>query len=120
MTTSWQRCVPFLQVADARRSSRFYCDILGFQQEWDYQPDAAAPIVVAIRKNDVRLFLTEHPESAVGMLIYCYVDDVDQLYHHLIAHQVEPEWPPTDTPWNTREMQIRDVDGNKLRFGRVG
>jgi uncharacterized glyoxalase superfamily protein PhnB len=119
MATLLQRCVPFLQVSDARRSSQFYCDVLGFEEEWSYQPEPTLPTVVAVGRDGIRLFLTEHPESAVGMLIYCYVDDVDQLYRHIVAQQVEPEWPPEDTSWNTREMQLRDLDGNKLRFGTV-
>lgn len=110
-------CVPFLQVRDAQKSCVFYCDVLGFEKDWEYQPEPNLPGFISISRNGIRLFLTEHPESAFGVLVYCYIEDVDQLYQNLIAQKVEFEWAPTDTPWHTREMQLQDLDGNKLRFG---
>jgi uncharacterized glyoxalase superfamily protein PhnB len=113
------QCVPFLQVTDALVSSEFYCNVLGFQKEWEYQPDGDAPAFISIRRENIRLFLTEHPESSVGALLYCYVDDVDQFHKEIIQRGAILEWEPIDTDWNTREMQLRDPNGNKLRFGSI-
>lgn len=111
------QCVPFLQVKDARSSCAFYCNVLGFESEWEYQPELTLPAVICVRRDGIRLFLTEHPESSIGALVYCYVNDVDQLHREIVAHGVALEWEPTDTPWRMRELQLRDPDGNKLRFG---
>lgn len=111
------QCVPFLQVKNAQKSCAFYCDLLGFQKDWEYQPEPGLPCFISISRGEIRLFLTEDPESAFGALVYCYVEDVDHLYQNLVVQGVELEWSPTDTPWQTREMQIQDLDGNKLRFG---
>jgi uncharacterized glyoxalase superfamily protein PhnB len=113
------QCVPFLQVTDASVSSSFYCEVLGFQKEWEYQPDADAPAFVSVRRENIRLFLTEHPESSVGALLYCYVEDVDRFCQEIAERGAVLEWEPVDTDWNTRELQLRDPDGNKLRFGSV-
>lgn len=113
------QCVPFLQVTDILVSSKFYCNVLGFQKEWEYQPDGDDPAFVSIRRENIRFFLTEHPESSVGTLLYCYVDDVDQFHKEIIERGAVLEWEPIDTDWNTRELQLRDPDGNKLRFGSV-
>jgi uncharacterized glyoxalase superfamily protein PhnB len=117
MTPINPQCVPFLQVSDIRKSIIFYCDRLGFQKEWDYQPEPHLPGFASIRRDNIRLFLTEHPESALGLLVYCYVEDIDRFYLELAERGVELEWTPIDTDWQTREMQLRDPDGNKLRFG---
>jgi catechol 2,3-dioxygenase-like lactoylglutathione lyase family enzyme len=111
------RCVPFLQVADARRSLDFYCGRLGFKKNWEHQLASGFPLVACISLGGATLFLTEHPESAAGTLVYFYVPDVDQFMVRVRAALLEIEWGPSDQPWGMREVQLRDPDGNKLRFG---
>lgn len=113
------QCVPFIQVSNIHKSVSFYCEQLGFQKEWEYQPESHLPGFASVRWQNVRLFLTEHPESIPGTLVYCYVEDVDRLYQQITERGVELEWTPIDTDWQTREMQLRDPDGNKLRFGMI-
>jgi hypothetical protein len=31
---------------------------------------------------------------------------------------VSPAWPPTDMPWNVREMHVRHPDGHVFRVGK--
>lgn len=82
------QCVRFLQVRDNQKSCPFYCDFLGFQEDWEYQPESSLPCFLSISRGGIRLFLTEHP---VGTLVYCYIEDVDQLYQNLVAQEVELE-----------------------------
>lgn len=119
MTSFEPQCVPFLQVTDARSSAAFYCTALGFHQEWIYQVEPHLPAVASVRRDGIRLFLTEHPESVVGALVYFYIDDVDQLAQAVTVQGVALEWAPEDTSWGTREMQLCDPDGNRLRFGTL-
>jgi catechol 2,3-dioxygenase-like lactoylglutathione lyase family enzyme len=112
------RCVPFLQVSDARRSAEFYCDRLGFEREWEHQLEPGLPRVIALRLGAIRLFLTEHPESAAGALVYVYVADADERARAAVRAGAALEWGPVDQPWHMRELQVRDPDGNKLRFGQ--
>lgn len=111
------RCVPFVQVTDARRSLEFYCGRLGFRKNWEHQLAAGFPLVASVRLGEATVFLTEHPESAVGALVYFYVPDLDQLLVRVRAAHVDIEWGPSDQPWGFREaQQLRDPDGNKLHF----
>ena len=44
------------------------------------------------------------------------VDNVDNLYAELWARLVHVDVPPVDQMWGSREMYVKDADGNCLRF----
>jgi uncharacterized glyoxalase superfamily protein PhnB len=46
------------------------------------------------------------------------VDDVDAAYKHCVAAGLEITFPPTNMPWNVREMHLRHPDGHVFRVGR--
>jgi uncharacterized glyoxalase superfamily protein PhnB len=46
------------------------------------------------------------------------VDDVDALHDEFVAKGVAIAVPPVDQTWGTREMYVKDADGNCLRFQR--
>ena len=48
--------------------------------------------------------------------MYFIVEDVDALHRVFSAANVPIEQPPHDTEWGSREMLLRDPDGNRLRF----
>jgi uncharacterized glyoxalase superfamily protein PhnB len=110
--------VPVLQVRDARRTLEFYVTKLGFTKEWEHQFEPGFPLFVSIGREGVRLFLTEHPESALGSLVYIHVDHVDALTREFQAAGADIAEGPIDQPWGMRELQLTDPDGNKLRFGQ--
>ncbi len=111
-------CVPVLQVTNARTSSAFYCNVLGFTQDWEHQFEPGFPLFISVSCGATTLFLTEHPESAVGALVYIYVEDIDALANRVKANGVALDLEPVDQPWGLREMHLKDVDGNCLRFGQ--
>lgn len=37
-------------------------------------------------------------------------------YQRCLAEGLEITWPPTDMPWNVREMHVRHPDGHVLRI----
>ena len=47
-----------------------------------------------------------------------WVDDVDAVYGECLAQGIEVTWPPTDMPWNVREMHVRHPDGHVFRIGK--
>lgn len=110
--------VPVLQVSSATRSCEFYCGQLGFRKNWEHQFEPGLPWFVSLSRGAVTLFLTEHPESAAGALVYLHADDVDALAQELQAGGVVIEQGPISQPWGMREMQLKDPDGNRLRFGQ--
>ena len=47
-----------------------------------------------------------------------WVEDVDAVYEECVKQGIEVTWPPTDMPWNVREMHVRHPDGHVFRIGR--
>jgi uncharacterized glyoxalase superfamily protein PhnB len=41
-------------------------------------------------------------------------------YREISRRGIRAAEPPEDTPWQTREMNIIDPDGNRLRFANAG
>jgi uncharacterized glyoxalase superfamily protein PhnB len=58
----------------------------------------------------------EAAEKAVWMSIW--VDDVDAVHRRCLEKGIEVTWPPTDMPWNTREMHLRHPDGHVFRVSQ--
>jgi catechol 2,3-dioxygenase-like lactoylglutathione lyase family enzyme len=53
-----------------------------------------------------------------GAWMMVWVDDVDAVHARCVAEGLEVTWPPTDMPWNVREMHVRHPDGHVLRVAR--
>jgi uncharacterized glyoxalase superfamily protein PhnB len=45
------------------------------------------------------------------------VSNVDELFEELESRGATIRQPPTNFPWGSREMNVLDPDGNRLRFG---
>ena len=45
-------------------------------------------------------------------------EDVDALHAELVAKDVRIDMGPVDQTWGSREMYVKDPDGNCLRFIR--
>jgi len=110
--------VPILRVRSVRESEAFYCGLLGFTRNWEHQHEPGRPRVVSLSRGEATLFLTEHDECTAGALVYCYVDGVDALAAEIRTAGGTLDWGPRDQPWGMRECQVRDCDGNRLRFGQ--
>jgi uncharacterized glyoxalase superfamily protein PhnB len=52
-----------------------------------------------------------------GSWLAVMVDDVDAVHKQCVAGGLEVTFPPTDMPWNMREMHLRHPDGHMFRVG---
>ena len=52
-------------------------------------------------------------EGDNGVWMSIWVDDVDEMHKHCVAAGLEVTFPPTDMPWNVREMHLRHPDGSR-------
>lgn len=112
-----QTVIPQLRITNARRSLAFYVDGLGFTVDWTHQFEPGFPLFMQLTRAGQTIFLTEHTgDCEVGGAVYFVVPDVDQCFTEFGTRGVVPMQPPADTPWGTREMLLRDPDGNRLRF----
>lgn len=112
-----QTVIPQLRITRAAISLPFYVEGLGFTVDWQHQFEPGFPLFLQLTREGQTIFLTEHRgDCEVGGAVYFVVPDVDACFRRFRAHGIEPVVPPGDTDWGTREMQIRDPDGNRLRF----
>lgn len=56
--------------------------------------------------------------SDQGVWMSLWVDDVDLVHEACLKAGIDVTFPPTDMPWNVREMHIRHPDGHVFRVGR--
>jgi catechol 2,3-dioxygenase-like lactoylglutathione lyase family enzyme len=117
VTAMKQRVFPQLRMTDWQRSRAFYVEGLGFTVDWEHRFEPGFPVLAQLTRDGLSLFLSEHAgDCQVGGACYFVVDDVDALAREIRARGVTPDELPCDTPWHTREMNIIDPDGNRLRF----
>ena len=63
------------------------------------------------------IILSSFPGDGVaGGVVNFHLDDVDALYGEFVAAQIPVDVSPVDQTWGTREMYVRDLDRNCLRF----
>jgi uncharacterized glyoxalase superfamily protein PhnB len=111
--------IPLLHVTSAVEAEKFFCQLLGFTREFahravDAQPD---PSYIGLSRDGVALHLSSFPGDGVaGAVVNFFVTDVDALYAEFVARQVPIAVAPVNQTWGTREMYVRDADGNSLRF----
>ena len=111
-----QHAVPVLRISAGSASLRFYGQ-LGFEVEWEHRFTDDLPLFVSIRRGMWHIFLSEHDGDAPpNGLVYLYADGIDALHRAWRSAGVAAE-PPQNRPWGTRELQVVDPDGNRLRVG---
>lgn len=122
---------PILNVSDMAASFAWF-EKLGWIKLWDW---GTPPTFSAVCSGDVTIFLcldgqggrgrsslpttkglAEDKDRGVWMSIW--VDDVDEVYRHCVAQGIEVTWPPSDEPWNVREMHVRHPDGHVFRISQ--
>jgi catechol 2,3-dioxygenase-like lactoylglutathione lyase family enzyme len=127
------RISPILNVSDMQQSFAWF-EKLGLKKAWDW---GTPPTFGAVRSGDVDIFLClnaqggrgrsalastfDHPgadEADKGMWMMIWVNDVDAVHRNCLDQGLEVTWPPTDMPWNVREMHVRHPDGHVFRIGR--
>lgn len=113
------RAIPTLRV-ERTDAALFVFRALGFEVAWEHRLGPEAPHLVCIRQGEVEVFLTEHPVTEPGAVVYFTTEDVDALVAAAALEGVIPEFGPETRPWGNREAYFRDPDGNMLRFGQQG
>ena len=70
------------------------------------------------RGSNTTTFTEDGDESAdKGVWISVFVDDVDAVYRDCLAKKLDVTLPPTNMPWEVREMHVRHPDGHVFRVG---
>jgi hypothetical protein len=128
-----RRLNPILNVSDVGASFGWF-EKLGWQKAWEW---GDPPDFGAVCSGECEIFLCENAQggrgkSAVdttfgptgddaadkGVWMSIWVDDVDAVYRHCREQRFDVTWPPTDMPWNVREMHVRHPDGHVFRISQ--
>jgi uncharacterized glyoxalase superfamily protein PhnB len=114
-----QSAVPILAVTDSARAEDYYHRVLGFTTMFAHRPDPQRPdpCYLGMDRDGVSLHFDSYKPERAGMTgAFLWVEDVDLLHHQISARGALVHLPPTDQTWGTREIHIRDPDGNVLCF----
>ena len=126
------RLTPILNVSDIQESFAWF-ERLGWEKRWDW---GDPPTFGAVRSGDCEIFLCEGAQGGrgkgsgttfgprgdetadKGVWMSIWVDDVDAVHRRCLEQGLEVAWPPTDMPWEVREMHVRHPDGHVFRISR--
>jgi catechol 2,3-dioxygenase-like lactoylglutathione lyase family enzyme len=111
--------VPVLHISSAEQAEDFYCRKLGFQLEFAHRGDhnRPDPSYMGVSRDGIWLHLSSFSGDGVaGGVVNLVVDSVDALHTEFLGRNVPIALPPINQTWGTREMYVKDSDGNSLRF----
>jgi len=111
--------IPLLHVSSATAAEDFYCNQLGFRREFAHRVDAAKPdpCYMGVSRDGVWLHISSFSGDGVsGGVANLIVDNVDAFHAEFLAKGVPIAVGPVDQTWGTREMYVKDADGNVIRF----
>jgi catechol 2,3-dioxygenase-like lactoylglutathione lyase family enzyme len=103
---------PIFAVSSLHDGLAYYRDKLGFKVDWQW---GEPPDFASVSRSGTTIFLGVWPDTGHGAL-WVSTRDVDKLYAELKQRGARIEMAPTNMPWGSREMNVRDRDGNLLRF----
>ncbi len=115
---------PRLAVRDLSASVRWYREALGFTTVFELPGENGELRMAHIRREKYQdLMLLPDGAGDVGGkgvtlgFMLPAGESVDRLAERARAAGANIEQPPTDQPWNVRELIVRDPDGYRLSFG---
>lgn len=104
---------PILYSSDIDRSVAYFTEKLGFTSLWGYEEPSTFS---AVGRDGIEIFFSLNSQGAPGTWLMVWVKDVDAFHNDLQSAGAIIKMPPTDQPWNVREMQVECPDGHTLRF----
>jgi uncharacterized glyoxalase superfamily protein PhnB len=111
--------IPLFHVSNSTAAEEFYCKRLGFRREFAHRADDAKadPCYMGLTRDGVWLHVSSFSGDGIsGGVVNLIVEDVDVLHAELVEKAVRIDTGPVDQTWGTREMYVKDADGNTIRF----
>jgi hypothetical protein len=124
---------PILNVSNITESFAWFAK-LGWTKAWGW---GEPPTFACVRSGKCEIFLCQGAQGGrgnggvkmtfgpdgdetadKGVWLSIWVNDVDRVYQHCLEQGLDVAWPPTDMPWNVREMHVRHPDGHVFRIGK--
>jgi catechol 2,3-dioxygenase-like lactoylglutathione lyase family enzyme len=102
------------QVKNLEASLKFYRDILGFTEDFQFGEYAG------VHLGELHLHLCAHTvwsRPSGGGSVSVFSDEVDTYCANLRSRGAKIEREPADEPYGMRDFVVSDPDGNLLTFG---
>ena len=131
MVAKW--LTPILNVSDIQQSFAWF-EKLGWKKAWEW---GTPPDFGGVCSGACEMFLCQNAQGGRGkstiektfgpegddaadrgVWMSIWVDDVDAVHQRCLEQGLEVTWPPTNMPWNVREMHVRHPDGHVFRISR--
>lgn len=110
----FEKSNPILYSRDVAKSIKYYTEVLGFEDSWEWGSPTDFGGVV---KDDVEIFFCLNAQGSPGTWIAIIVDDVDAYFKIIDEKGAKIISAPESIEWNMREMLVEDPDGHIIRFG---
>lgn len=108
---------PIIRILNEAEAKSFYLEYLGFKLDWEHRFEPGFPIYFQVTRDQCVLHLSEHSgDCKVGSAMRIKVQDIESFHKELTAKNSGEKVCLKVMPWGTREMNIIDPFGNKLKF----
>ncbi len=124
---------PILNVSDIAATFSWF-EKWGWKKLWDW---GTPPTFAAVGSGEVCIFLCQGAQGGrgkglnattfthdgdeaadKGVWMSVWVEDVDEVHKVCVAAGLDITMPPTDEPWDVREMHLRHPDGHVFRVSK--
>jgi catechol 2,3-dioxygenase-like lactoylglutathione lyase family enzyme len=124
---------PILNVSNLEKSFNWF-EKLGWKKGWDW---GDPPRFGAVCSGECEIFLCQDGQggrgkgsvkstfgpdgdesSDKGSWMSIWVDNVDAIFDICKCEGLEIAYPPTDMPWDARELHVRHPDGHIFRISQ--
>jgi uncharacterized glyoxalase superfamily protein PhnB len=111
--------IPLLHVTSAAAAEDFYCKQIGFKRDFAHRAEESKPdpCYLGLVRDGIWVVVSSFSgDGVVGGVVNILVRDVDALHQEFVGKGVSIDMGPVDQTWGSREMYVKDGDGNCLRF----
>ncbi len=108
---------PVFPVTDVKRSLEYYVEQLSFTIAFQWADRPEDPVRYAILQNGNCELHLSHSKDPVRTTAYVFVDGVSAFYEAVKVRSPNLTCEIEDQPWEMREFEVADPDGNRLIFG---
>jgi uncharacterized glyoxalase superfamily protein PhnB len=118
----FKAAVPVFHISNSAEALKFYCEKLGFRHEFSHRAIEAQadPCYSGVSRDGIWLHLSSFSgDAVVGGVANIIVENVDTLHSEFVANEVTIDVEPVNQTWGSREMYVKDSDGNCLRFQQL-
>ena len=110
--------IPVIRMFDVAKATEFYCDFLGFTEDWRGEILPGAPLYMQVSRDGIKLHLSEHHgDASPGGTWVIQMTGIKALHAELNGKNYKYNRPGLEKmSYGATVMHTIDPFGNRLRF----